>query len=288
MITMSETHAPTTPASLLIIAGWGDFPRLVADGAHAAGVKRVSAIGFKGSTLRSTCRAVDDFKMIPFGNLDLVRKSVAESNCKKVVLAGQINPVCLFRSRLDKSMLSELATLKVRNAHTMFHLLVDRIEDLGVEVLPSSLFMKDHIPTGGVLTTRAPDERENSDIAYGNHIAMEICNLDIGQTVVVKDGVVLAVEGFDGTNVTITRGGRIVRQGAVVVKVAKNGHDMRFDIPVIGTKTVRVMKAAGISTLSVQAGRTVILNLPRVIEAANRAGIALVGVKTNLSSAPTL
>ncbi len=287
-ITMPETHAPKTPESLLIIAGWGDFPRLVAEGAHAAGVKRVSILGFKGSTLRSTCRAADDFKMIPFGNLDLVRKSIAESNCKKVVLAGQINPVCLFRSRLDKSMLSELATLKVRNAHTMFQLLVERIETLGVDVLPSSLFMKNHIPTEGVLTTRAPDEREKADLEYGNHIAMEICNLDIGQTIVVKDGVVLAVEGFDGTNVTIKRGGHIVRCGAVVVKVAKNGHDMRFDIPVIGTKTVRVMKAAGISALSVQAGRTIMLNLPQVVEAANRAGIALVAVKTALLPAPTL
>ncbi len=288
MIAIPETHASTTPDSLLIIAGWGDFPRLVADGAHAAGVKRVSVLGFKGSTLRSTCRAVDDFTMIPFGNLDLVRKSITESGCKKTVLAGQINPLCLFSSRMDKSMLSELAKLKLRNAHTIFHRFIEDIENLGVEVLPSSLFMKNHIPTEGVLTARAPDERENGDIVYGNRIAMEICNHDIGQTVVVKDGVVLAVEGFDGTNVTIKRGGNLVRRGAVVIKVAKNGHDMRFDIPIIGTKTVGIMKASGISALSIQARRTIVLNLPRVVEAANRAGIALVAVKTDLLPAPTL
>jgi len=284
----SEKQVIEMPENILILAGWGDFPRLVADGAHAAGVQRVSVLGFKGSTQQSTCRAADDVKMIPFGHLDLTRKAITESGCKKAVLAGQINPLCLFRSHMDKSLLKELATLRVRNAHTIFQRLVEEIETLGVEVLPSSLFMKTQIPMAGVLTARAPSERERSDLEYGNHIAMEICNLDIGQTVVVKDGVVLAVEGFDGTNVTIKRGGKIARSGAVVVKVAKHGHDMRFDIPVIGTKTIQVMTRAGITALSVQAGRTIMLNLPQVIEAANRAGIALVAVDTTLPQAPVL
>lgn len=283
-----ETKALETPKSLLILAGWGDFPRLVAVGAHAAGVQRVSVLGFKGSTLKSTCRAADDVTMIPFGHLDLTRKAIAESGCKYAVLAGQINPLCLFRSHLDKSLLKELSALRVRNAHTMFQRLVEEIETLGVEVLPSSIFMKTQIPTAGVLTARAPTAREQSDIEYGNPIAMEVCNLDIGQTVVVKDGVVLAVEGFDGTNVTIKRGGKIARGGAVVIKVAKHDHDMRFDIPVIGTKTIQLMKRVGISALSVQAGRTIILNLPQVIDDANRAGITLVAVKTTLAPAPVL
>ncbi len=283
-----EKKTIETPESLLILAGWGDFPRLVADGAHAAGVQRVSVLGFKGSTQKSTCRAADDVTMIPFGNLDLIWRFIAKAECKNAVLAGQINPLCLFRSRMDKSLLKELSALRVRNAHTLFQRLVEEIENLGVEVLPSSLFMKNQIPSAGVLTARAPSERERSDMEYGNHIAMEICNLDIGQTVVVKDGVVLAVEGFDGTNVTIQRGGKIARRGAVVVKVAKHDHDMRFDIPVIGTKTIQIMKRVGITALSVQADRTIMLNLPQVVEAADRAGIALVAVETSLPPAPVL
>lgn len=277
-----------TPQELLIISGWGDYPRLLADGARAAGVKRISVLGFKGSTCRSTCRAADDVQMIPFGDLGLFKDAVAKSGCRHAVLAGQINPLCLFRSRMDAEMMQELAKIKIRNAHTLFHRLVEELRKLGVEVLPASLFMSGHIPASGILTTRAPDEREAADIAFGNRIALRVCDLDIGQCVVVKDGVVLAVEGFEGTNATIKRGGAIARQGAVVVKVAKQDHDMRFDIPVIGAKTITVMRKAKISALGVQAGRTLILDMPEVIRLANRVGIAIQAVDSGLSLAPTI
>lgn len=184
-------------------------------------------------------------------------------------------------------MLEEIAALKLRNAHTLFRRLVEDIESRGVEVLPSSLFMGRHIPAPGTLSARAPDAREAADLAYAHTIAMGVCNLDIGQSVVVKDGVVLAVEGFDGTNATLRRGGRLAR-GAVAAKVAKEGHDMRFDIPVVGTKTIALMRRVGITALGVQARRTLVLDLPAVVQAADRARIALVAIDTPLQPAPVL
>ena len=275
------------PESLLVIAGWGVFPRLVLEGARANGVKRISVLAFKGSTDRATCRAADDCRRIPFGDLALLRESIRASGCARAVLAGQINPLALFRARMDRGMLEEIAALKLRNAHTLFRRLVEDIESRGVEVLPSSLFMGRHIPGPGSLTARAPDEREAADLAYAHTVAMGVCNLDIGQSVVVKDGVVLAVEGFDGTNATLRRGGRLAR-GAVAAKVAKEGHDMRFDIPVVGTKTIALMRRVGITALGVQARRTLVLDLPEVVKAADRAGIALVAFDTSLPPAPVL
>ena len=275
------------PESLLVIAGWGVFPRLVLEGARANGVKRISVLAFKGSTDRATCRAADDCRRIPFGDLALLRESVRASGCARAVLAGQINPLALFRARMDRGMLEEIAALKLRNAHTLFRRLVEDIESRGVEVLPSSLFMGRHIPAPGTLSARAPDAREAADLAYAHTIAMGVCNLDIGQSVVVKDGVVLAVEGFDGTDATLRRGGRLAR-GAVAAKVAKEGHDMRFDIPVVGTKTIALMRRVGISALGVQARRTLVLDLPAVVQAADRARIALVAFDTPLPAAPVL
>jgi DUF1009 family protein len=188
---------------------------------------------------------------------------------------------------MDRGMLEEIAALKLRNAHTLFRRLVEDIESRGVEVLPSSLFMGRHIPAPGTLSARAPDAREAADLAYAHTIAMGVCNLDIGQSVVVKDGVVLAVEGFDGTNATLRRGGRLAR-GAVAAKVAKEGHDMRFDIPVVGTKTIALMRRVGITALGVQARRTLVLDLPAVVQAADRARIALVAIDTPLQPAPVL
>lgn len=277
-----------TPESLLVLAGWGDFPRLVAEGAHAVGVKRVSLVGFKGSALRSARAAADEVRMIPFGNLKRTREAVRESGCHQAVLAGQINPACLFHARMDAELRREIAAIGIRNAHTLFDRFLEILEELGVEFLPSSLFMRQHIPAAGVLTDRGPTPSEIADITYGNHVALAVCNLDIGQTIVVKDGVVLAVEGFDGTDPTLKRGGRMVRRGAVAIKVAKEGHDMRFDIPVVGTKTIAIMKRVGITALSVQAGRTLLLDLPKVVAAANRAGITIVAVPSDLPHAPCL
>ena len=181
-----------------------------------------------------------------------------------------------------------LAEMGVHNAHTLFRRLIDELAALGCEVLPSSLFLGPHIPAAGVLTARPPTEAESAAATFGSKIALAVCDLDVGQTVVAKDGVALAVEGFDGTNATILRGGRIARGGAVVVKVAKHGHDMRFDIPVVGLKTLAVMKKARCTALAVQAGRTLFIDLPAVVRRADKLGICITAFDSGLPAAPVL
>ena len=280
--------APAVPDDLLVLAGAGALPRLVLQGARAAGVKRLGALGFKGTTPGSTLALADWSARIPISSVARFRDCVRGSGFRHVILAGQVNPLSFFRAAFDPELRAILATMGAHNAHTMFGRLVSEIEALGAEVLPSSLFLGAHVPAPGLLTKRALSPEEEADLAYGSKLALAVCDLDVGQTVVVKDGVALAVEGFDGTNATIKRGGRIARRGAMVVKVAKRGHDMRFDIPVVGLKTLKVMRKARCAALAVQAGRTLFVDLPAVVAEADRRGIAVVAFDSGLPPAPVL
>ena len=200
----------------------------------------------------------------------------------------RISPVNVSVHATDPELREILASMRVHNAHTIYGRLIAEVEALGAKVLPSSLFLGAHIPKPGLLTKRALTAEEEADLAYGSKLALAVCDLDVGQTVVVKDGVALAVEGFDGTNATIRRGGRIARRGAMVVKVAKHGHDMRFDIPAVGLKTLKVMRKARCASLAVQAGRTLFVDLPAVVAEADRRGIAIVAFDSGLPPAPAL
>ena len=199
---------------------------------------------------------------------------------------NQITPLALFRTRFDDLARAWLGSLPIKNAHTIYGKIASELELRGLRVLPASCYMDDAVPGAGVLTRRAPDEREARDIAFGHRVACDICGLDIGQTLLVKDGMILAVEAFEGTNQAIRRGGKLGGQGAVVIKVAKKGHDMRFDIPVIGEGTIAALRKAGVSALAYQAGRLVLLERDKVIAAADRLNIAVVGIDSGLPAAP--
>ena len=279
---------PTVPEDILVLAGTGALPRLVLQGARAAGVKRIGAVGLKGTTPGSTLALADWSARVSFSSMADFRERIRTSGFRHVILVGQINPLSFFRAAFDPEVRDILASMRVHNAHTIFGRLIAEIEALGAEVLPSSLFLGPHIPAPGLLTKRALTPEEEADLAYGSKLALAVCDLDVGQTVVVKDGVALAVEGFDGTNATIKRGGRIARRGAMVVKVAKHGHDMRFDIPVVGLKTLKVMRKARCTALAVQAGRTLFVDLPAVVAEADRRGIAIVAFDSGLPPAPVL
>ena len=200
------------------------------------------------------------------------------------IMAGGITPIALFRTRFDTLARTWLKELPVKNAHTIFGRIAIEVERVGIRMLPASCYMDEHIPGVGVLTRRAPDEREASDIAFGHRVACDICGLDIGQTLLVKDGMVLAVEAFEGTDRAIRRGGKLGGRGAVVVKVAKNGHDMRFDIPVIGAKTIPCAPRRCLGA-RLSAGRLVLLTAA-VIAAADRMNIAIIGLDSGLPPAP--
>ena len=274
------------PEDLLILAGAGVMPRLVAEGARRAGVRRIGILGFKGATPGSTLSLGDWSRRIPLRSLAEFRNAVRDAGFGSAILIGQIGPLAYFRAAFDPEVRAALAEMPVHNAHTLFGRLIREIESVGPRVVPSSLFLADQIPSApGVLSSRAPTEEEEEAGRFGRRIADAVCELDIGQTVVVKDGVALAVEGFDGTDATIRRGGRIARRGAVVVKVAKRGHDMRFDIPVVGERTIRVMRKARCTAVFVQAGRVLFADRPAVLRAAARAGIAVVALDCGLEAA---
>lgn len=272
--TMSELSSFPMPEVLGVIAGRGSYPWQLARSAHAQGVKRVVAFAFKGETERVIAKHADDVVWLHLGSLQALLDAVRAQGVSKIVMAGQITPTRLFNLRLDAKALAVLRTLKVRNAHTIFGAIGDELRAVGAELLPAYCFMETEMPAAGTLGRRAPDERERADIQLGAKVAKITSGLEIGQTVVVKEGTVLAVEGFEGTDETILRAGRLGGPGAVVVKVAKLGHDMRFDIPIVGLRTFKMLKKAKISCLAVEAKRTILLEREKLAAEADRLGIA--------------
>jgi DUF1009 family protein len=271
---------------LLIVAGSGTYPDCVIAGARKAGVPFIGAVAIRGMTSWATARAVDEVKWFGVGEIRAIFAWAATRGYTNAIMAGQITPVALFRTRFDDLARQWLSKLSAKNAHTIFGKIAEEIEKIHIHVLPASCYMDDYLPGAGVLTKRAPDAREMRDIELGHKVARDICGLDIGQTLLVKDGMILAVEAFEGTNQAIRRGGKLGGKGAVVIKVAKAGHDMRFDIPVIGEKTVSVLRKAGVSALAFQANRLMMLERPKVIAAADRLGIAVIGLDSGLPPAP--
>ena len=271
---------------IVIIAGSGSYPRLLVEGAKKAGVRQVDVVAIRSSTDRATWKAADNVHWITIGSIAAGIRWVGENGYEGAILAGQVNPLSLFRGRFDDEVKSWLAELPIKNAHTIFGKLSEKFAAVGVPILPASLYMDGHIPGAGVLTSRGLTPSEESDVDHAANTARDIGMHDVGQTVMVKAGMVLAVEAFEGTNAAIRRGGRLGGKGSVVFKAARVGHDMRFDIPVVGLKTLKVMRRAGATALAFQAGRLVLLDRERVVEFANRHSIAIVGVESGLPHAP--
>lgn len=275
------------PSRMTVIAGSGSYPRLVIEGAHRAGVRVCDVCGVRGSVARATKLAADHVHEFGLGEIARGVRWLSEQNYEGVVFAGQVSPLSLFRTRFDVQTRAWLASLSCKCAHTIYGKLSSELEKVGVHVWAASSFMEAHLPGVGVLTTRKPSAREEQDFQRGLEVMADVGRHDVGQTVLVKDGMVLAVEAFEGTNAAIKRGGKLGGKGAVVVKGARDGHDMRFDIPVIGLKTVRTMHAAGVEALAFQAHRLILLEKDDVLDYANRKGITLVGLPTSLPPAPT-
>ncbi len=276
----------TLPQKMIVISGWGAYPRLIVEGAHAAGVRQVDVVAVRGSTDCATVKAADNVHTINLGGIAAGLRWLAAQDYDGACFAGQINPLSLFTARFDAETKGWLDSLPVKNAHTVYGKLAYEFEAAGVKVFPASSFMDGHLPGVGALTTRSLTDREATDVAHGATVVRDMGRHDVGQTVLVKEGMVLAVEAFEGTNAAIKRGGKLGGKGAVVVKGAREGHDMRFDIPVVGLKTLKVMKSAGVTALAFQAGRLILLDREEVVAFANKHGIALVGIETDLPPAP--
>jgi DUF1009 family protein len=193
-------------------------------------------------------------------------------------MAGQVKHVKIFSGIVpDLTLLSVLSRLKARNTDALISAVADVMHDSGVELIDSTAFLGPLLAREGVLTSRAPSEEERADLAFGYRMADAIAALDVGQTIAVKHKAVVAVEAMEGTDEVIARAGHLAGPGVRIVKVAKPNQDMRFDVPVIGIATIQAMQVAGASVLSVDAGRTLVLDGEHVCASANEAGIAIVG-----------
>jgi UDP-2,3-diacylglucosamine hydrolase len=262
-----------------IIAGKGAYPRILAQSARAQGIPKLFAVAFRKETEPVIETLVDEVRWVHLGQLGPFLDAFRQSGVRQAVMAGQITPTHLFRVRMDKAMLALLSALPERNAETIFGAIGTELSRIGIELKPASLFMESAMPAPGVIGRRAPTDAERADIDLGLRIAKVTSGLDVGQTVVVKNGTILAVEAFEGTDAAIRRGGELGGEGAVVVKVAKQGHDMRFDIPVVGENTLRVLRKAKAAVLAVEAGRTILLDREALAAEADRQGLCLVAVE---------
>jgi DUF1009 family protein len=263
------------PQILGIIAGNGVYPRLLADAARKAGVKKIVAAAFTGETDPVVAQHVDLIEWMRVGQLNRLLKFFGEHKVHHAIMAGQIAPKNLFDLRPDVKALMLLGKLKQRNAESIFAAIADELAKVDVDLLPATTFLEDSIATTGLIVGAKLSRQEEEDVDLGWKIAKEIARLDIGQTVIVKNGTIVAVEALEGTNDVIKRGGTLARKGAVIVKVAKPNQDMRFDVPVIGLETLRVAAEAGLRAIAVEATRTLLLEKDEIVDVANRSKISI-------------
>ena len=270
----------STPETLLIIAGNGRYPFQLAEAARRRGVKRLCAAAFENETDPSLAGLVDDLRWLKVGQLGKLVSYAKETGARHAIMAGQIAPKNLFDLRPDFAALLILAKLKERNAETLFGAVADALAKENVELLPATTFLEEFVAPEGHFAGPKPRRRVHEDIKFGLRIAKEVSRLDIGQTVVVRNGTVLAVEGFEGTNEAIKRGALLGRGQAVAVKVSKPNQDFRFDVPVIGPLTLEAGAKAGLSALAVEAGRTLLVEPERLHALADEHKISILGVKS--------
>lgn len=265
------------PDTLGIIAGNGVYPQLLADSARKAAVKTIIAAAFTDETNPELAHRVDVIEWMRVGQLNRLLKFFRAQSVHHAIMAGQIAPKNLFDLRPDWKALMLLGKLKQRNAESIFAAIADELATVDVQLLPATTFLEESLARPGLIAGRELSRDEEQDVDLGWKIAKEIARLDIGQTVIVKNEAVVAVEALEGTNETIKRGGALAREGAVMVKVAKSKQDMRFDVPVIGVETIRVAAEANLRVIAVETEKTLLLERHAIVDRANQAAISIVG-----------
>ena len=244
-------------------------------------------IAFRHETDRSITKLADEVRWIYLGQFGAARDALKAWGIRHAVMAGQITPTHLFSVRFDRFTLDVFKRLKQRNAHTIYGAACDELRAVGIELLPAYLFMEEAMPEPGLISRRRPTESELMDIRLGLRVAKLTSGIEIGQTVVIKQGTILAVEAFEGTDETIRRAGKLGGGAAVVVKVAKQGHDMRFDIPIVGMRTMKALRKSKTAVLALEARRTILLERERFVAEADRLGICVIAMDTEDSTRVT-
>jgi UDP-2,3-diacylglucosamine hydrolase len=265
-----------------LIAGNGKFPFLVLEGARSQGIE-MAVIALREEASPELESVAQRLHWVSLGELSRTLELLHREGVTHAVMAGQVQHNKIFSAiRPDWKLAKLLFSLPRKNTDSLIGAVARVLESEGIKLVDSTSFLRPLVPDAGVLTRRAPDDREAGDIAYGRDIALQLAGLDLGQTVVVSDRACVAVEAMEGTDETIERAARIASGGPlVVVKVAKPRQDMRFDVPVVGLRTVEVMRRSAVTALAIDAGRTLIFERPKVIEAADAAGIAIEAVSSD-------
>jgi DUF1009 family protein len=268
-------------ARIGLIAGNGRFPFLALNGARSLG-HDVTVVAVKEEAfpeLEGAARAAGaDLHWVSLGHLGKCIKILKAAGAHQAVMAGQVKHAKIFSGIIpDFTLLSVLTKLKARNTDALISAVAEVLRGEGIELLDSTAFLDPLMARSGTLTRRAPSAEEAADFAFGYRMADAIAALDIGQTIVVKDKAVVAVEAMEGTDGVIRRAGEIAGPGTRIVKVAKPNQDMRFDVPVVGVATVRAMQAAGATAITIDARKTLVVDGDAFFDAANAAGLAVVG-----------
>jgi DUF1009 family protein len=266
-------------APLGLIAGSKSLPLLFADEARKDG-RKVVAVAFERETQPELAQRVDEIVWLRVGQLSAMIRAFTDRGVRQCVMLGQIAPTNLFDLRPDLRAMGLLLRLREKNAHTIFGAIADELQKDGVELIAPLRWLRPWMPEAGYQVGPALSDTQRQDARFGVRIAKQVSRLEIGQSVVVKGGTTLAVEGFEGTDACLERGGRLAGKdgGAVVVKVAKEGHDMRFDIPCVGPHTVTVCAEHGIAVLAFESGKTLLLDQPELEQVAKSRKITVVAV----------
>jgi len=262
-----------------LIAGNRRFPVIFSEEAKKKGCYIVAA-GIRGETSWQLKKYADKFYWVSLSDLSRIIDIFRSEGVKKVIMAGQISPARLFSRevRNSKQIQELLLNITDRKANTIFAAIAKKLESEGLELIDSSTYLQDFMPAKGTLTKRQPDPLEWEDVYFGINLARKVAGLDIGLTVAVRNKAIVGVEALEGTDNLIRRAGRIARSGMIVAKAARPDQDMRFDLPVIGLKTIKTLICAKASCLAIEADKTLFLDMKDSLALADRKGIAIVAV----------
>ncbi len=273
-------QSPQPVETLGIIAGNRSLPLIFARQARTMGVKRLVAAAFENETSPELAPLVDKIVWLRVGQLSKLISAFTDNGVRHCVMVGQIAPRNLYDVRPDLRAMALLFKLKEKKAHTIFGAIAEELKREGVELVEATPWLRPLMPTSGFQLGASLSSDQQADVTFGLRIAKEISRLEIGQTVVVLNGTVLAVEGFEGTDKCLVRGGELAgkRGGAVAVKVAKEKHDLRFDLPCLGPQTVETCVAAKISVLAFEGGMTLLLERERIEALARQHPLTIIAV----------
>ncbi len=267
----------TTPEKIGLIAGNGDFPHLFAESARQMGLS-VVAVAHEGETSTSLSDEVDEILWIRVGQLGKIISFFKQRDVTRAIMAGGIKKTKIFDMRPDFKALAVLSKIKEKKDDVLLRAFADVLKKENIHIEDSTRYLPKLLAEEGEWT-RSLTKEERVDVEWGWKLAKQVGALDIGQCVVVRKGVILAVEAIEGTDAAIRRGGALGREGAVVIKICKPQQDLRFDLPTVGPDTIQSMKEVKASVLAIEAGKTLILQKEAFLKEAKEANIAVVGIK---------